>query len=362
MLEEELYKANSEIYARTGDVTKLTQDSEGRVIFRTGERNNYYYVCNFCGAIKYIRPSDIKRGGGRGLYCTQRCHRKRLNPEEVYKRNGEVYAKTGNTAKLLADSKDRIIFRQGGDYFLVCRLCGNIKKIYKSHIEEGRGFFCSIKCSDEAGQSPKFIPDLTPSPSLAYIMGVIMGDGHVRKNDNGIRLQVQHLEFAESFCSAITEIGLQPIIFQDKKLHSCGKHLLWNVNANSKIFKNFYIPLRKDMEEAKRFIARCPNGAREFVRGFYESEGDYGKHTYKRTEKGRKPWETHTVKKLRITNTDQKLISLTMELIQDLGFHPRVHTEKPRKSEWKTIIRIELPVKEQDAFIELIKPCIKNKR
>jgi hypothetical protein len=285
-----------------------------------------------------------------------------LNPEEIYKRNGEVYAKTGNTANLLADSKDRIIYKQGSDYFLVCRLCGTIKKTYKSYIEEGKCFFCSRKCCNIAGQSPKFIPDLTPSSSLAYIIGVIAGDGNVKKNENTIRLQVKDLEFAESFYSAIEKIGLPPTIFRDKKLHSNGKHLLWNVYTHSRLLKELYLPLRNNIEKAKKFIKLCPDGAREFVRGFYESEGDYGKHTYKRTEKGRKPWETHTVKTLRITNTDPELISLTMELMQELGFHPRVHTEKPRKKEWKTIIRIALPVKEQDSFIELIKPCIKNKR
>lgn len=361
-MEEELYKANSGAYARTGDVGNLTADSAGRVIFRTGKRNNYHYVCNFCGAIRYIRPSDIKRGGGRGLYCTHKCHRKRLNPEEIYKRNGEVYAKTENIANRIADNKDRIIFKWGSDYFLVCRLCGTIKKIYKSHIKNGHGYFCSRKCCNRAGQSPKFIPDLTPSPSLAYIIGVIAGDGNVKKDKNAIRLQVKDLEFAESFYSALKEIGLPPTIFRDKTLHRGGNHLLWNVYTHSSILKEFYLPLRRDIEEAKRFIKSCPNGAREFVRGFYESEGDYGKHTYKRTEKGRKPWETKTLKQLRITNTDPELISLTMELMQELGFHPRSRTEKPRKSEWKTIIRIVLSAKEQDAFIELIKPCIKNKR
>ncbi|GAH89688.1 unnamed protein product, partial [marine sediment metagenome] len=73
-------------------------DSKGRVIFRTGKWNNYHYVCKGCGAIKYIRPSDIKRGGGRGVYCTRRCHRNSLKPEEIYKRNGEnnprVYKKS----------------------------------------------------------------------------------------------------------------------------------------------------------------------------------------------------------------------------------------------------------------------------
>ncbi|GAH89689.1 unnamed protein product, partial [marine sediment metagenome] len=131
---------------------------------------------------------------------------------------------------------------------------------------------------------------LTPSSSLAYIIGVIAGDGNVKKDTNAIRLQVKDLEFAESFYSALEEIGLPPTIFRDKTLHLGGNHnhLLWNVYTHSRLLKELYLPLRNNIEDAKRFIKSCPHGAREFVRGFYESEGDYGKHTYKRTEKGRK--------------------------------------------------------------------------
>ena len=34
MLEEDIYKVNSETYGRTGDVSNLTADSAGGVVFR----------------------------------------------------------------------------------------------------------------------------------------------------------------------------------------------------------------------------------------------------------------------------------------------------------------------------------------
>lgn len=298
-MEEELYKANSETYAKTEDVSKLTPDSAGRVIFRANiERRGYHYVCKTCGAVKYIRPSDIDRG--RGVFCSNLCFYSARNPY--------------------------------------------------------------LTKNPKATQSKRGMPvDLTSSPTLAYLLGVIIGDGNVNIHNtikqkykgqrrNIIRMNVVSYEFAKSFFDALRVVGLNPCIFIREGAKP-NHHAQWCVGGHSFTFALFYQKLREDLEKMKKFILGCPNGRESFIRGFYESEGSYytdssgwgGKH-------------------LTMSNTDKNLVNLVVELLTDLCFYPCVYWKKDKRPNRKGCFEISIPTKEQATFIELIKPCIKNKR
>ena len=70
MEDEAVYKENTKIYAQTRDVSKLSEDSQGRIIFKAKiERKGYHFVCRACGSVRYIRPSDIERGRGEVLFA-----------------------------------------------------------------------------------------------------------------------------------------------------------------------------------------------------------------------------------------------------------------------------------------------------
>lgn len=303
-MEEEIYAENSTLYAETKDVAQLKQDSKGRVIFRTGKKNSYHYMCKECGEVRYIRPPDIARG--RGILCSRLCFYSSRNPY--------------------------------------------------------------LTKNPEATQSNLCMPiDLTPSPVLAYILGVIVGDGSVNVHNvkkpkykgqrrNLIRLNVIHYEFAKSFFDALREIGLNPCIFiMDGATPN--HHPQWHVGAHSFTFALFYQDLRQDLEMMKEFIEKCPNGNEHFLRGFYESEGSY--YIQVRRAKGRREWNG---KHLTMSNTDTALIALVIGFLKDLGFHPRLHAKAEKRPNRKPHYEISILTKEQAAFIQLIKPCIKNKR
>lgn len=78
-------------------------------------------------------------------------------------------------------------------------------------------------------------PKLTPSSSLAYILGVIMGDGYISvyKRKEGthykIGLNVKEKKFALEFLSELKQIGLNPNICFDSKS-------FYRVTSNNKVF------------------------------------------------------------------------------------------------------------------------------
>jgi len=303
-MEEEIYKANSTLYAEAKDVAKLKPDSNSRVVFRTGKKNSYHFVCKKCGEKRYIRPSDIARG--RGIFCSRLCFYSSRNPY--------------------------------------------------------------ITKNPDATQSNLSMPiDLTPSPALAYILGVIVGDGNVNVHNvikpkykgqrrNVIRLNVIHYEFAKSFFDALREIGLNPCIFI-RDGATPNHHPQWYVGAQSFTFALFYQDLRQDLEKMKEFIEKCPKGGEHFIRGFYESEGSY--YIQVKRARGRREWNE---KHLTMSNTDTELIALVIEFLKYLGFHPRLYSKPEKRPNRKPHYEIFILTKEQAAFIQLIKPRIKNKR
>ena len=329
MEEDSLYKANSETYARTGELGKLTADSAGRVIFRTGKRNSYHYACKTCGAVKYIRPSDIERG--RAQYCSQKCF------NDVHPR-----------------------------CWFTCPICGTLFSLRYGRAMEYKTHYCSPECYNEA-KSDLYVPvDLSPSPGLAYILGVMVGDGcgneytkkykGKEKKSYDIKLSVLHYDFAKSFADALETIGLHPNLYlgKQKKYRGKNEQRLWCVDAYSKTFVHFYLVFKHNAEKMREFIEKCPEGKEGFIKGFYESEGHHGVYNYK-TKTG-----IRHVRHLRMTNTDKGLINLVIAFLYSFGFHPYTDLQKREHLGWKDRIDIHLPPKEHERFLSTIRPVIKK--
>ncbi len=139
-----------------------------------------------------------------------------------------------------------------------------------------------------------------PSPALAYVIGVILGDGCVhlakaRNNSCSVRLNVTDEKFAKSFQKHIQLLGINCAV-----LHQKSKNPKWAdtylASANSNAFGGFWAELGRD--GVAEFACRYPE---HFVRGFYEAEGTIKWH------RGRP--------ELAITNTDEKLIRTVHEAI-----------------------------------------------
>lgn len=119
------------------------------------------------------------------------------------------------------------------------------------------------------------IPDLTPSIPLSYLIGVYFGDGCA--NQYQFIVQVADRAFADQCLNAIRQIGLRPTIREIKPL-SEKRRVQWRVVAASRPFANWMKVLT--IPYVAEFLKE-PDYLKEFMRGFYESEGHAGQHLRK---------------------------------------------------------------------------------
>jgi len=191
-------------------------------------------------------------------------------------------------------------------------------------------------------------PILEPTKELAYILGVLKGDGSVYKiNHHGryeylVALATSEEKFARSFSRAISKIGLKPRESGWKKYHK--------IVANSKKFYEWYKNLNpRDIEE----LLSREELVKEFVRGFYESEGHF--HIYTRPHLN----HTHTDRYLNMTNTDKSLIKMVEGFLVKLGFNFNFH-EYQRNTD---LVEYRLDIHARNAiesFLNMTSPCIKG--
>ena len=188
-------------------------------------------------------------------------------------------------------------------------------------------------------------PNLNVSTDLAYILGVLKGDGCVTKHikcsaQNSIVLNVTDIKFAKSFASSLKNIDLNPTVFSIKKRKNQIR-----VRAFSIMFSKWYNSLNleriEEMLTDKRHIIA-------FIRGYYESEGCINQ--------SRKYPRCH---QLTMYNTNQKLQQMVHRFTKEVGFNFKIyHYERSNR---KLIYLLKLyKQKEISRFLEKITPCIKN--
>jgi intein-encoded DNA endonuclease-like protein len=195
-------------------------------------------------------------------------------------------------------------------------------------------------------------PNLSPSPTLAYILGVLEGDGYIQ-DKRSIELIVTSEQFAHSFFNSLKEIGLHPHIRKLEKVKGkLGKKLPWEVRAYSRVFVKWYEKTRKKITKCK-VVKAFPL---DFIRGFYESEGSF----YRGVDlRWKKPYLRH---RITIHNTDQQLLELVRKLLEKYCIKASIYKRKIIK--WgKTRECFALSIsrhKDVFKFLELVQPCIKN--
>jgi hypothetical protein len=209
----------------------------------------------------------------------------------------------------------------------------------KHHIEETRRVISEKK----RGQY-LIKPRLVITPDLAYILGVLKGDGCVYEHRRGadIKLVTKDYVFAKSFAEALTRIGLSPRIYLESNKHSLGRGVYFRVEASSKAFYIWYKSLSlKDIEDMltnQELVA-------SFIRGFYESEGSYNKSEHY----------------IHIYNTDMELIEMCQRLLQKLGLNFNIYVKKHNvRSNKPLYVLYKKSKKEVQKFFEIVKPCIKH--
>ncbi len=197
-------------------------------------------------------------------------------------------------------------------------------------------------------------PNLEMTQDLAYILGVIEGDGYVTKFRGKYRigLNVTDKNFANSFIKSLRSIGLNPSYFEINPSNGYGKLKQHVVSSYSKIFVLWYKKLNLNdlkslLKEEKHVIA--------FIKGFYEAEGSFyiRKSDYKYVS-------------IRMFNTNKELLNLIKNLGIKIGFNfnlngPYQNNHSTFNKNPKQMYNLSTAVKSDVfKFMDLIKPCIKN--
>lgn len=186
--------------------------------------------------------------------------------------------------------------------------------------------------------------NLSPSKNLAYVLGVCLGDGWVNKpsrQDNRIGLESTDKEFIVSFRNSLREVGLNPYGIGSRKRKDRSR--TWFVNTSNKWFCQWFHKLSyKDL----RKLLEKNHFKKEFVRGFYESEGTFDRNGSR--------W------RLRIYNTDSDLLSFVGELIKELGYETRITEEKTSYIDQIFDLRVTRGTNIVK-FLREINPCISRK-
>ena len=185
------------------------------------------------------------------------------------------------------------------------------------------------------------------TPTLAYILGVIAGDGSVYQYTSGkthsrVSLGVIDKEFALSFKKALGKVGFNPVFysFQPKG----NRKRAYMVQGNSKTFVEWYKNL--STKEKQRIIFRSIESTRGFIRGMYESEGTFRPR----------------YRELRMSNTDKSLLELCNKILLKRRYSTTFSGPHKSQGNRKPYYRLYITggLANQLKFIKEMNPCIKR--
>ena len=149
--------------------------------------------------------------------------------------------------------------------------------------------------------------NLSPSPELAYIIGVYLGDASIsnRNYQYRVRLKVVDKDFAESFEKALKSIGANPRTGFE---HNSGRTDRWWVEVTNKELFMFLKGPKERLFEVARVYPK------EFLRGFFDSEGSAIVYPNRA--------------RVEASNYDLEVLELCKELLQRLDIHSKIYKTK----------------------------------
>jgi len=139
--------------------------------------------------------------------------------------------------------------------------------------------------------------DPTPTPELAYVIGVNLGDASTsdsRNYNHKIKLRVTDKEFAAEFarCLGLLLHRTPPRVKWHEKTHS------WHAELSSLLLQKF---LRQDLRELVPIVSHCNECKAAFLRGFFDSEGSISGRSFT------------------VSNSNLELLKITCRLLHSLG-------------------------------------------
>lgn len=153
--------------------------------------------------------------------------------------------------------------------------------------------------------------NLEPSPELAYIVGAYLGDASVseRNYQYRIRLKVIDRDFAQSFERALKSIGAKPRIGFE---HNQDRTDRWWVEVTNKELFMFLKGPKDMLFEVARVYSR------EFLRGFFDSEGTV---VFNR--------ESRTLQ-VSASNYDLEVLTLCEKLLKKLNIDSKIYLHRKK--------------------------------
>jgi len=207
---------------------------------------------------------------------------------------------------------------------VMCDYCGKVLRRCSSQTA-GSHHFCSLKCYGEWRREHAFTvqPKLSPSSFLAYVCGVLLGDGVCCKASQGkgkstvayvVSLEVVENQFAQSFLEALQRLGLNPKMYCHKKKGN--RRNTYHVKTYSKRFYQWWT--KQTFPDFETFFNETQL-LKEFVRGFFESEGSYYKRDYPN-------YQTFC----QMVNTELAIIHLFKKALAQLSFKTSIHRQEKK--------------------------------
>ena len=154
--------------------------------------------------------------------------------------------------------------------------------------------------------------------SLAYIRGVLDGDGYIDKGNINPRLALdtKSEEFAERFFIALKKIGLSPYMNERNRTRR---------NFNGYTFDAHHFIVRATsppqlVDKIKNLPIRSKKEKKEYLRGIFDSEGSYSVTRY----------ADRTCYYLKNTNADIDLLRKIQRILTDFGIQTKVRISSSR--------------------------------
>jgi len=195
------------------------------------------------------------------------------------------------------------------------------------------------------------LPDLAPSEDIAYILGVVYGDGYTTYHRGAWQtgLHTASKDFAESFRKALAKIGLHPSRVTEQieltRVHR-KRSTLYRTLCYSNRFAEFINSLSFYQ---LRLLLNDANLKWAFLRGFFESEGYMRVRERNRTQ-------------ISFFNTNTELIHFVAELLTYLGFESSLRLNRTPSANWKPCYALNLKgnLNKKREFLFKLNPAIKG--
>lgn len=188
-------------------------------------------------------------------------------------------------------------------------------------------------------------PNLENRGNLCYVIGVLLGDGYVSTYKDGrgiVGLDQTRGEFANAFEASLKEMGLNPCKWE-RNYYGKRKNM-WIVTASSAPFFRWWKSLI--LEDIEGIVGEDTKYKIALIRGFFESEGSNIIH--------QKGWT------IDFNNTKKNVLELVHSFLTDLGFKFKMGSYQRAERRICYYLRQHRQTLNYK-FIEMIKPCIKNR-